>query len=154
YSISQEASRAISSNFTDKRASTNPTAYCGIFSATISTSIINIDTITLYMSQEQTRPDASLAAAPASGLFLKRGVWVAFLRVAIIGGFLLSWEIASGNWIEPFLISSPSRILASMIAGFRSGDFIQHSWVTLQQIAIGFPAGVILGIALGYAFGR
>ena len=81
-------------------------------------------------------------------------MWVAFLRVAIIGGFLLSWEIASGNWIEPFLISSPSRILASMIAGFRSGDLIQHSWVTLQEIAIGFPAGVILGIALGYAFGR
>jgi sulfonate transport system permease protein len=88
------------------------------------------------------------------GFLWKRRVWVTLLRVAIVGGFFLLWEIASGNWIDTFLISSPTRILVSMIAGFRSGDLIQHSWVTLQEIAIGFPAGVILGIALGYAFGR
>ena len=68
--------------------------------------------MTRDISQEQTKSDASLAAAQASGFLWKRGVWVASLRVAIIGGFLLLWEIASGNWIESFLISSPSRILA------------------------------------------
>jgi NitT/TauT family transport system permease protein len=105
-------------------------------------------------NQEQTRPAGAAVAPQAGGFLWKRRVWVTLVRVGIIGGFFLSWEIASGKWIEPFLISSPSRILVSMIAGFRSGDLIQHSWVTLQEIAIGFPAGVILGIALGYAFGR
>ena len=75
-------------------------------------------------------------------------------RVAIIGGFLLLWEIASGKWIEPFLVSSPSRIFLSLISGYRDGDLLQHTWVTFQEIAIGFPIGAISGIALGYAFGR
>jgi NitT/TauT family transport system permease protein len=72
----------------------------------------------------------------------------------IIGGFLLLWEVASGRWIEPFLISSPSRIFSSMLAGFYSGDLLQHTWVTFQEIAIGFPLGALTGIALGYWFGR
>jgi NitT/TauT family transport system permease protein len=76
------------------------------------------------------------------------------VRVAIIGGFLLLWEIASGRWIEPFLISSPSRIFSSMISGFHSGDLLQHTWVTFLEIAIGYPLGAISGIALGYCFGR
>jgi len=106
-------------------------------------------------SQEQTRSTGGARATPqTTGFLWKRGLWVTLLRFAIIGGFFLLWEIASGKWIEPFLISSPSRILMSMIAGFRSGDLIQHTWVTFQEIAIGFPVGVILGIALGYAFGR
>lgn len=105
------------------------------------------------MSQEQKSSGTVATAARASG-FWSRRLWVTLLRIGIIGGFFLLWEIASGNWIEPFLISSPSRILMSMIAGFRSGDLIQHTWVTFQEIAIGFPVGVILGIALGYAFGR
>ena len=90
----------------------------------------------------------------ASGFFWKRSLWVTLLRTVVIGGFLLLWEIASGRWIEPFLISSPSRILSSLISSFQSGDLLQHTWVTFQEIAIGFPLGAISGIALGYCFGR
>jgi NitT/TauT family transport system permease protein len=81
-------------------------------------------------------------------------VGVIVVRFAIIGGFLLLWQIASGPWIEPFLISSPSRIFLSLIAGFQTGDLFQHTWVTFVEIAIGFPVGAIAGISLGYAFGR
>jgi NitT/TauT family transport system permease protein len=94
------------------------------------------------------------ATAERNSFISKRRIWIALCRVAIIGGFFLLWEIASERWIDAFLISSPSRILKSMIAGFQSGDLVVHSWVTFQEILIGFPAGVILGIALGYAFGR
>ena len=79
---------------------------------------------------------------------------VTLIRFAIVIGFFALWEIASGRWIEPFLISSPSRIFTSLISGFREGDLFQHSWVTLIEIAIGFPIGAIAGIGLGYAFGR
>ena len=79
---------------------------------------------------------------------------VTLIRFAIVIGFFALWEIASGRWIEPFLISSPSRIFTSLISGFREGDLLQHSWVTLIEIAIGFPIGAIAGIGLGYAFGR
>ena len=83
-----------------------------------------------------------------------RGLGVTAIRAGIVGGFLLLWQLASGRWIEPFLISSPSRIFSSMLAGFQSGDLWQHSWVTLQEILIGFPLGALTGIALGYYFGR
>jgi NitT/TauT family transport system permease protein len=86
--------------------------------------------------------------------FSMRSIGVTLVRLAIILGFLFLWEIASGRWIEPFLISSPSRIFSSMVAHFRSGDLLQHSWVTFQEIAIGFPLGALVGIALGYWFGR
>jgi NitT/TauT family transport system permease protein len=100
-------------------------------------------------------PSTSFVDAPASGSGLStRGIGVTVVRFAIIGGFLLLWQIASGPWIEPFLISSPSRIFFSLISGFREGDLLQHTWVTFQEIAVGFPVGAITGIALGYAFGR
>lgn len=106
------------------------------------------------VSGEQAQAAAAAgAAAPATRLF-RRGLWVMLLRVAIIGGFLGLWEVASGPWIEPFLISSPSRILSSLISGFYEGDLLQHTWVTFLEIAIGFPLGAIAGIGLGYWFGR
>lgn len=95
-----------------------------------------------------------LPATPAKSVFSRRTVVVTLIRSAIVVGFLLAWEFASGRWIEPFLISSPSRILTSLISGFYSGDLVQHTWVTFLEIAIGFPIGAISGIAVGYSFGR
>jgi NitT/TauT family transport system permease protein len=98
-----------------------------------------------------TRESIALKRLPGPNL---RGFGVTLLRAGIVGGFLLLWQIASGRWIETFLISSPSRIFSSMLAGFQSGDLLQHTWVTLQEILIGFPLGALTGIALGYSFGR
>jgi NitT/TauT family transport system permease protein len=108
------------------------------------------------ISQEQNRVASAgdAAVAPTRAAFSMRSIGVTFVRLAIILGFLFLWEIASGRWIEPFLISSPSRIFSSMITGFHSGDLLQHTWVTFQEIAIGFPLGAFTGIALGYWFGR
>ena len=96
----------------------------------------------------------SLATALRKSALSLRSFYIALFRTSIIVGFLLLWQIASGPWIEPFLISSPTRIFSSLIAGFTEGDLLQHTWVTFQEIAIGFPVGAIAGIALGYAFGR
>jgi NitT/TauT family transport system permease protein len=99
-------------------------------------------------------PAGAAAAAPARAAFSMRSIGVTLVRLAIIFGFLFLWEIASGRWIEPFLISSPSRIFSSMVTHFQSGELLQHSWVTFQEIAIGFPLGALVGIAMGYWFGR
>ena len=105
-------------------------------------------------SQSRTAPARSASGAPGNAPLSMSVVGVTIVRFTLIGGFLLLWQIASGPWIEPFLISSPSRIFTSLISGFRDGDLLQHSWVTFEEIAIGFPVGAISGIALGYAFGR
>lgn len=81
-------------------------------------------------------------------------LWVNLVRLGVIGGFFLLWEIASGRWIEPFLISSPSRIFMSFIDHIQSGTLLEHALVTFKEIGIGFPLGAISGIATGYFFGR
>jgi NitT/TauT family transport system permease protein len=108
------------------------------------------------ISQENSRAGSSSSGTVVqTGTGLPTGGFgITLARFVIIGGFLLLWEIASGRWIEPFLISSPTRILSSLVTGFREGDLFQHTWVTFQEIAIGFPMGAISGIALGYWFGR
>ncbi len=105
-------------------------------------------------AEEQPHAAAQVGGAAAKSLFTMRGFGVTLARTGIIVGFLLAWELASGRWIEPFLISSPSRILSSLWTGFSSGDLLQHTWVTFLEIAIGFTIGAVAGIGLGYAFGR
>src|SRR5574341_252411 len=109
-----------------------------------------------HISREPSRPAPSrvAAGAPRGAVRSMGTMGVTLVRFAIIIGFFSLWEIASGRWLEPFLISSPSRIFTSLIGGFRDGDLLQHTWVTFEEIAIGFPVGAISGIALGYAFGR
>jgi len=112
------------------------------------------------MAEEIGRKSTPVAAsdkpmtAPAKSPLNLRGLSITLARFGIIFGFFLLWEVASGRWIEPFLISSPSRIFTSLVDGFISGDLLQHTWVTFEEIAIGFPIGAISGVALGYAFGR
>jgi NitT/TauT family transport system permease protein len=111
--------------------------------------------MTEQVGRDRSRVASSdLRATPAKPIFSKRGLTVTVIRTAIVVGFLLAWELASGRWIETFLISSPSRILTSLLTGFSSGELLQHTWVTFLEVAIGFPIGAITGIALGYGFGR
>ena len=68
--------------------------------------------MTEQVGQDRSRSSSSeLRSTPAKSMFSKRGLTVTVIRTAIILGFFLAWELASGRWIEPFLISSPSRIL-------------------------------------------
>jgi NitT/TauT family transport system permease protein len=107
------------------------------------------------VSEKRSATTQSMATtATARSIFTMRALSVTLIRTAIIVGFLLAWEFASGRWIEPFLISSPSRILTSLFNGFYAGDLLQHTWVTFLEIAIGYPIGAIAGIGLGYSFGR
>lgn len=95
-----------------------------------------------------------VGVSEASRPYWIRSLWINLLRIGVVGGFFLLWEMAAGRWIEPFLISSPSRIFSSFIANIQSGTLIGHTWVTFQEIGIGFPLGAISGISAGYLFGR
>ena len=103
------------------------------------------------VGEQRSKITRSMPTTTTSKIF-SRTITVTLIRSAIVVGFFLAWEFASGRWIEPFLISSPSRIFTSLFNGFYSGDLLQHTWVTFQEIAIGFPVGAIAGIGLGYSF--
>jgi NitT/TauT family transport system permease protein len=110
-------------------------------------------------ASSELKAGARAAAHEAPGAPFTRRAWhrtvmIHTIRLVVVGGFFLLWEIASGRWIEPFLISSPSKIWVSFVNALESGDLVTHTWVTFQEIGIGFPIGAISGIWVGYLFGR
>lgn len=67
-------------------------------------------------------------------------------RVAILLIFIVIWEVAARNsWIDPFLTSSPTRIVNSFIKFANEGTIIRHILVTCYETIIGFTLGTVLG---------
>jgi NitT/TauT family transport system permease protein len=72
-------------------------------------------------------------------------------RLALGPLLLLAWEIAGQQqWIDPGVLSLPSRILARTIADLDSGHLLPHIGVTVTEMALGFLAGAIVGVACGF----
>lgn len=72
-------------------------------------------------------------------------------RVAVGGLTLLLWQFASGRWVDPFFVSSPSDVAARLAALVRSGELWPHLLTTLAEFGAGLGIGTAGGIALGLA---
>jgi len=71
---------------------------------------------------------------------------IAITRIAILIAFIFLWEVAADNkWIDPFLTSSPSRIMNSLISFVKNGNLLRHIIVTCYETILGFTLGTILG---------
>lgn len=71
---------------------------------------------------------------------------VAITRIIILIVFILLWEIAADKkWIDPFLTSSPSRIVSSLISFIKGGDLLRHILVTCYETILGFTLGTVFG---------
>ncbi|MDS0527169.1 ABC transporter permease [Clostridium sp. SHJSY1] len=71
---------------------------------------------------------------------------VTFFRIFILVLFIGLWEIAADyKWIDPFLTSSPSRMINSLISIYETGSLFTHIWVTCYETILGFTLGTILG---------
>ena len=63
--------------------------------------------------------------------------------------FIALWEVAAKlKLIDPFLTSSPSRIVKSVISFVNGGTLFRHIWVTCYETIIGFTLGTVLGVAI------
>ena len=66
----------------------------------------------------------------------------------------LIWEISSRlNWMDPVLISSPTRVATSLKEWAVSGSLWQDLGVSLFEIFVGFGLATIVGVGLGVAMG-
>lgn len=90
--------------------------------------------------------NASLAAiggVPTTPVRRRRrfrpGVLLAHL--GFVTAVLLIWEFASGRWIDPLLVSSPSAVLSTLLEWVASGHLWFHAQFTLTALAIGFAIG-------------
>jgi len=72
---------------------------------------------------------------------------IVLFRWAILIGFLFLWELAAAiGWMDPFITSSPSRVLATVLRLLRDGELFLHIGTTLFETVAGFLLGTLLGI--------
>ena len=71
---------------------------------------------------------------------------VIFFRIFVLVAFLGLWELLTyTNVLDPFFVSSPSRIIAQLGDMIASGTLWHHTWVTLYETLIGFFIAIVLG---------
>jgi NitT/TauT family transport system permease protein len=74
---------------------------------------------------------------------------VTLLRVGILVAIIGFWELAADlRWIDPFIMSSPSRIMNTIASLMGSGQLLMHVGVTLWETVMGFVLGTVLGIGI------
>ena len=78
----------------------------------------------------------------------RSSVWTNLARFAVLILFFALWEVAARlNWIDAFIMSSPSRIAVTIAELARSGDLLYHTWVTLYENLLGFALSTLIGTA-------
>ncbi len=83
---------------------------------------------------------------------LRRKRLISVARWGILIAFLALWELAASlNWIDPFIISSPSRILGTLQSLWGEGTLLTHIGITLYETIVGFVLGTVLGLGLAIA---
>ncbi len=74
-----------------------------------------------------------------------------FVYRALFGLALLAfWEWASGRLIDPFWVSSPSKVFGYLAEIIRDGSIFGHAAITLYETVVGFVIGAVTGIGVGF----
>jgi NitT/TauT family transport system permease protein len=96
-----------------------------------------------------------VSGAPLAGL---RRVYLrhepAVLGVLGLALFGALWEAAGRlGWINPVVLSSPSRLGDALVRQVRSGELLRDLQVTSAEFALGFGVAITLGVAVGVLMG-
>ncbi|MDF2533327.1 MAG: transporter permease protein [Clostridia bacterium] len=71
---------------------------------------------------------------------------IAISQISIFIAFFALWEIAAYfKWIDPFIMSQPSRVIKTVISLTSDGSIFLHTGITVLETIIGFLSGTILG---------
>lgn len=74
----------------------------------------------------------------------KRRIVIARILILVI--FIALWQIAANfKWIDPFLTSSPTRVIESFISLYEDGSLFKHIGITCYETILGFSLGTVLG---------
>lgn len=74
---------------------------------------------------------------------------IVIIRILILVIFIFLWQIAASfKWIDPFLTSSPSRVIKSFVSLYEDGSLFKHIGITCYETILGFSLGTILGVII------
>jgi len=64
------------------------------------------------------------------------------------------WTYASNNWVNPFILPTPAKVIDEMSLIVTSGELFEHfQWSLLKTLA-GFALAVAIGLPVGLLMGR
>lgn len=70
-------------------------------------------------------------------------------RILVLVAICGAWEmVANLNIVDPFITSSPSRIVHALNDLFINGNLTYHMWVTLKETLLAFSISTIIGFVL------
>ncbi|MCW4460006.1 ABC transporter permease [Microbacterium sp. MPKO10] len=75
-------------------------------------------------------------------------VWM--LRVALFLAFLVVWYVASLIVPNPMFISDPIAVWDQLVEWIVDGTIVFHTWITVQEVALGYVIGVLTGAVAGF----
>lgn len=94
--------------------------------------------------------------APTESDSTERQIWYAtragqmFLVVAVFIAILVLWWLyVRVTGLSALVLPTPYEVWQSLVENTRSGLLLDHMWITLAEILLGFVLGSIIGIVLG-----
>lgn len=82
----------------------------------------------------------------------RRSNLIRTLRIFLLVAFVALWEIfARIGWIDPFIVSSPSRVTATLGKLLATGDLWRHVGTSCLETVAGFLLGTLLGTLIAIA---
>ncbi|TDC09332.1 ABC transporter permease [Nonomuraea longispora] len=103
-------------------------------------------------------PPDSAAAPAAETVPIERTWWerrggtvtVALSRLALVVVLLAVWEWSAERWFDITFTSKPSAIWTRLIEWHQDGVLWANTWVTLEEIVLGFVLGSAAGALAGF----
>lgn len=127
---------------------------------------------TITKEQQEAKDRATVPKPKPAARRKKQGPTIRWrlrvLQLAVFGGLLAAWwAVARFSGVDPVVLPSPGAVIEQLINSNRcvavdgnpnqlecgvQGYFLwQHLLATLQRMAVGLGAGVVAGVALGWA---
>ena len=79
----------------------------------------------------------------------RKNVFINVARFALLFVFLTLWELSAHfEWVNPFITSSPSRIIKTIGDLHKNGSLFMHVGTTLWETLLGFAIAVVAGYAV------
>ena len=82
----------------------------------------------------------------------RRKTTIHIWQASVLLAFLALWEVSTRlGWVDAFVVSSPSRVAATLCGLYRTGDLWLHLGTSCLETAAGFTLGTLLGtlVAVG-----
>lgn len=73
------------------------------------------------------------------------------LRAVALLAFLVLWQLAGNVVANPMFVSSPVAVWEQLWAWVTDGTLSTHTWITIQEVALGYVIGVVTGALAGFA---